>query len=365
MKIEKEILKFHPLCQFEKLQLSKLQAEYLAGLRNQESISQLVLRYLNMGWLVDFSELYKLIHFFALNNWILNPIVIQYFQNIKTKESFEKRSLGSSSAQIKDSKYSVQDLLKLPFFRSLQMELSEHLLSKSYIKIFKTNDLICNYGEVSRDLFVILKGEAAIYKPHDGHQQFVGFLASQSVFGEAGFFLNEKRSAHIVALQSCEVLVVPYQAEIMDHFLNKDKASKVVQRFWIQHALLKSDFFKNFPSDCLDALTFLGQIKTIQNSEVLFSEGQISDSAYILVQGHLDVLQKNKIINRLHQGAFLGEVSLMLNGGMRSATVISQGESVVVEFSRNDFYNLLSQNLYLANEMQTLAQARFEKDQKR
>jgi len=368
MKIEKLKLHFHPKCQFEQLKLTPIQQEYLAGLRNQESVSELVIRYINMGWLVDFNSLYSLIQFLALNHWITNPEVHHYFQNIQIKNQTQPhihQNTHNESISVHESAYRSEELLQFPFLRSLPQALALQLLSQAHIKQFKTDQFICREGQNNRELYILLKGEASVYRENQGHHQFLSFLPAESVFGEAAFFLNEKRTASVVSVKTSDVLIIPYQADIMEKYLNQDKASQVVQRFWIQHALLKSDFFKNFPSDCLDALTFSGVIKSLKPHQVLFQEGQVSFAAYILIQGHLEVLQKQKVINRLHQGSFIGEVSLMANAGLRSATVTSVSESLVVEFSRDDFYNLLSQNLYLAKEMQSLALARIDQDKKR
>lgn len=365
MKIEKLKLHFHPQCQFDQLKLTSIQHEYLAGLRNQESIAELVVRYINMGWLVDFNSLFSLVQFLALNHWITNPEVHSYFKNIQFKANPHSAAHSSAGQTLKESSYKSEHLLKLPFLRSLPQTLSMGLLSQAHIKQFKTDQFICQEGQNNRDLYILLNGEASVYRENQGHHQFLSFLPAKSVFGEAAFFLGEKRTASVVAVKTSDVLIIPYQTEIMEKYLNQDKASQVVQRFWIQHALLKSDFFKNFPSDCLDALTFSGVIKNLNPHQILFQEGQVSLAAYILIQGHLEISQKQKVINRLHQGAFIGEVSLMAQSGLRSATVTSVSESLVVEVSRNDFYNLLSQNLYLAKEMQNLALARIEQDKKR
>ncbi|MFN3698475.1 MAG: cyclic nucleotide-binding domain-containing protein [Pseudobdellovibrio sp.] len=367
MKIEKIKLQFHPQCRFDQLQLTPIQQEYLAGLRNQESISELVIRYINMGWLVDFNALYLMIQFLALNQWIINPEVQFYFKNIQIKlQNNSQINLQTAASSIhQQNSYQKDELLQLPFLRSLPQELALSLLSKAHIKQYKAEQFICHEGRTDRDLYILLKGEAAVYRENSGHHQFLSFLASQSVFGEAAFFFGEKRTASVVAMKASDVLIIPYQFDLMDRYLNSDKAAQVVQRFWIQHALLKSDFFKNFPTDCLDALTFSGVMKSLHPQQVLFREGQISLAAYILIQGHLDVIQKQKTINRLHQGAFIGEVSLMVQSGLRTATVVSVSESLLVEFSRHDFYNLLSQNIYLAKEMQNLALTRVEHDKKR
>jgi len=363
VRIETEVLQFHPSCQFEKLQLSDLQKQYLADLRSQNSIQAMTERYLSNGWLVNFHLLYDLVAMLANHHWILNPSVKDYFQKLKVQTGVTANTnlapVRSQAALSKDS------LLQLPFFRSLQKELSEFLLSKSYINSYGAGSSVCQAGEDSRDLYVLLKGELGVYTQAATFKQFISILSESSVFGEAGFLLGEKRTADVTALKISEVLVIPYQADVLDRFLNREKAQSLQQRFWVQHALIKSDFFKNTPSDCLDALTFAGRIEDYSDQQIVFQQGQVGDSAYIVIQGSLSVLQDGKLINTLPQGSFLGEVSLMMNNGKRSATATAQRNTKLLKIDRIEFYRLLAKNLYLAKEFQLLADLRLQKDLQR
>lgn len=365
MRIESEVFQFHPNCPFEKLQLSDLQKQYLADLRSQNSIQNMTQRYLANGWLVNFHVLYDLVAMLATHHWILNPSVKEYFLKLQRQDSKMRSENTPMVLQKSDAKVAMQNLTQLPFFRSLQKELSEFLLSQAYINTYSAESYVCHAGESSRDLYVLLKGELGIYTQAATFKQFISILSESSVFGEAGFLLGEKRTADVIALKSSEVLVIPYQAEILDRFLNREKAQALQQRFWVQHALLKSDFFKNTPSDCLDALTFSGKIEDYSDQQVVFQQGQMGDSAYVVIQGSLAILQDGKLINTLPQGSFLGEVALMMNNGKRSATAVAQRNTKLLKIGRPEFYGLLSKNLYLAKEFQILADQRLQKDLER
>ena len=363
MKIENEVFSFHPQCPFDKLQADPLQRQYLTHLQGQTTIQDIVTLYYKMGWLVDFQKLYELISSMAQTNWILNPNIINYFQNLQLKNS---STLKNSNGILKKTiSTDLSSFLELPFFRSLNPELANFLLKGAQIYTFNPDDLICKTGDVSRDLYVLLKGEAALYKPTQTHRQFISIISESSVFGESGFFLGEKRSADVLAIKKSEVLVVPYQADVLDQFLKKDKVQSLQQRFWLQHALLHSDLFKNFPADCMDALTFSGKIINLQNEQLLFKQGDLSQAAYIVIQGSLRVEQNNNTINVLPQGSFLGEISLMISGGKRSASVFNERNTLLLEIHKDDFYRLLSQNLYLAKEIQALANQRINDDRVR
>lgn len=356
MNIESEVFQFHPECRFEQLKLNELQSQYLADLRSQNSIQSLTERYLANGWLVNFQLLFDLITLLSNHHWILNPSINNYFGHLQIKNQLvAPKAMAPEPSNLK---YDKEKFLNLPFFRSLQPELSRFLLSSAQVRKYTPESLVCKTGDESRNLFVLLKGELGVYTQAASFRQFISILPESSVFGEAGFLLGEKRTADVVALRASEILVIPYQAEILDRYLKKDKAQSLQQRFWIQHALLHSEFFKKTPPDCLDALTFSGKVIDLNDQQVLFLQGQLSHSAFIVIQGSLQILQDGKLINTLPQGSFLGEISLMLNDGKRTATAIAQRNTKLLEIHRDEFYKLLAKNLYLAKEFQILANQR-------
>lgn len=356
MKIENEKFKFHPQCQFNQLQLDELQQQYLAHLRMGLSIQELVSHYYQKGWLVDFQKLYDMVLAFAQYHWLLNENIIQYFKNQQVQGS--ANSLLTPTLNKEKTSYDLKTLLQLPFFRSLNEQLSTFLLKSASAYVYPAESVICKTGDSSRDMYVLLSGQAAIYKQMGHYRQFISLLSESSVFGEIGFLLGEKRGADIITVKKSDVLVIPYRADVLDRYLNKEKAQELQKRFWVQHALLYSEFFKNFPSDCLDALTFSGTLIEMNDQQILFHEGDIGRTAYIVIQGSLEVIKGGKVISILQQGSFFGEMALMVNGGKRSASVKSQRKSLLIEIHMDQFYQLLGQNLYLAKEIQALAISR-------
>ncbi|MNL37937.1 hypothetical protein D3C87_1601150 [compost metagenome] len=54
-----------------------------------------------------------------------------------------------------------------------------------------------------------------------------------------------------------------------------------------------------------------------------------------------------------------------MSGGVRTATVTTQKESVLLEISQSHFYQVLAQNLILAKKIEELALQRLHKDSQR
>ena len=343
--------------------LSDLQKQYLSYLIGGDSVEKLVVQLLNNGWLVNFSELYQLVEKLVQNKMITNLNIIQYFNS---HNQILKNQIRSNPLSESKPKHEILDqLLNLPFFRSLPKDLSLLLIQKSVIKKYSADAVICKTGDQDRNMYVLLSGQAAIYKQTETGQKFISMIGTNGLFGESSFLTGSVKSADIITTQTCDILCIPYQAEILDPLLNQNVAHQIIKRFWIQNALANSEFFKKIPPDCLDALTFTGTTKSLKNEEILFKQNDPSAAAYLIIQGQIKIIQNGKIISSLVQGDFFGEISLTMTNGVRSATAFSHGPTTVLEINRNHFYNLLSKNLFLAKEIQALAFNRMNKDQNR
>lgn len=338
--------------------LSSLQFSYLDVLRNSGSIEGLVQFYLGQGWLVSFRELYQLVHFLVQERILLNTSFKIYFQNF----SAEEKTFGAFSSAKKVNPSAGYSASTLPFFRSLEPQLANYLLQKAEQFQVPAHVRITQSGARDRDLYILLKGQVALYRVlNEKQRQMISVLGEGSIFGERGFLLNQPRSADVITTTPSEILRIRHLPEF-DQLIKTDKAQTLQHRFWVLQALQTSPFFKNLPSDSLDSLMFSGRLCQAPAHQTLFQEGQPGNTCYVIVQGSVVISQKGKNINVLGQGATFGEISLLMSGGQRTATVITQRDSVLLEISQQNFYQVLSQNLLLAKEIESLAAQRLTND---
>jgi len=81
--------------------------------------------------------------------------------------------------------------------------------------------------------------------------------------------------------------------------------------------------------------------RRLDAGEVLFKQGQPGDSAYLLVEGRMEVAicvpgQKNRCVALLEAKTILGEIGLML-GGLRTATATARSAARLCEVSKDAF----------------------------
>jgi serine phosphatase RsbU (regulator of sigma subunit) len=87
----------------------------------------------------------------------------------------------------------------------------------------------------------------------------------------------------------------------------------------------------------------------------LFHEGDPGDHLYVVVDGELDVLmgvggKEEFLLNTLHPGEYLGEMSLM-TGEVRSASVRARRPSTLLSMSRAQFIDLIRRHPELATSL--------------
>src|SRR5688572_31358827 len=86
---------------------------------------------------------------------------------------------------------------------------------------------------------------------------------------------------------------------------------------------------------------------------------------YVVVSGELEVLMAPNtvdelILNIVHEGEYLGEMSFIMPGGRRTASVRARGEVVLLSLSRSQFDDLLKRHPQLANAMISVLSQRLD-----
>lgn len=120
--------------------------------------------------------------------------------------------------------------------------------------------------------------------------------------------------------------------------------------------LAQIPFFTDLPPDELDRLMTELAVVNLQAGEILFREGDPGDHLYIVVKGELEILMAPEtnnelILNLIHEGEYIGEMSLIQPGGHRTASARARGDVVTLSMSRTQFKDLLKRHPHLANAM--------------
>ena len=344
------------------LQFSAQQYQYVDAFMHGQSIEKLVTDFLSRGWLVSFRELYDVIKVLMDKKIILNRSFYNRFADID-KQQNQGSGISSFWNGVKDTIWDSNPtpintnklIRELPFFRSLKPEVQIMFEKHCQILDVPAGVRICAVGSKQRDMFALLQGEVSIYRVSGNQRQLINVLPESSIFGEGAFFLGKPRTADVVTNVPCKVARFLFREDVFGGLIDSDKAEALQQRFWVLHGLLSSDLFQNLPKESLDSLTFTGNIRKIKENELLVREGDPGRSFFIILQGSVVFTKGGQNLRVLGQGGIFGEVALMVSGGTRTATAKAQRDSMVLEISMEEFYNVLSRNLFLACEIEQLA----------
>lgn len=120
--------------------------------------------------------------------------------------------------------------------------------------------------------------------------------------------------------------------------------------------LARIPFFTDLPVEELDRLMSELEVLHLKSGEILFREGDAGEHLYIVVSGELEILmgpgtENELILNILHEGEYVGEMSLIQPEGHRSTGARALGEIVLLSMSRDQFAGLLERHPELARSM--------------
>lgn len=127
--------------------------------------------------------------------------------------------------------------------------------------------------------------------------------------------------------------------------------------------LARIPLFGDLPPAELDHLVAALQVVQLRAGEVLFREGEPGEHLYIVLDGELEVLRgletrEEMRLNTIGPGECLGEMSLILPGGQRTASVRAQGPAVLLVMTRAEFDDLLLRQPMMAYSMARVLSAR-------
>lgn len=104
--------------------------------------------------------------------------------------------------------------------------------------------------------------------------------------------------------------------------------------------------------------------RALSGGEYLFRQGDVADLMYILVEGEMDILVEDSIVDTVRPETVLGEMA-MIGSEPRSASVQAKTACRVVPIDRKRFQFLIQQTPYFAIEVMRILAHRLRKMDRR
>jgi sigma-B regulation protein RsbU (phosphoserine phosphatase) len=120
--------------------------------------------------------------------------------------------------------------------------------------------------------------------------------------------------------------------------------------------LSKIPLFAELPREELDQILTALDVKEMKDRDILFHEGEPGEHFYVVMQGEFEVLMaegqpEEMLLNVLHRGEYFGEMSLIMPGGHRTASVRARGDATLLSMSRLQFLDLTKKYPELSRSM--------------
>jgi CRP-like cAMP-binding protein len=106
-------------------------------------------------------------------------------------------------------------------------------------------------------------------------------------------------------------------------------------------ALQRSPLFEMLSPAELELVAEMSRPRKFAAGEVVFEEGEVGDSLFVVASGAVDVLRRNdsgelKVINTFEAPHFVGEMAL-IDKEQRSATVRARADTVLLQLTAQNF----------------------------
>lgn len=111
---------------------------------------------------------------------------------------------------------------------------------------------------------------------------------------------------------------------------------------------LKSvDLFSKIPGEDLTQVAGIASEVSFEQNELIFQEGEMGDSLYLIVDGSVRVHNQGKEITRLNEKQAFGEMAI-LDNEPRSASVTAVTDVACLKIDRQDFYEVMFEKVEIA-----------------
>jgi CRP/FNR family cyclic AMP-dependent transcriptional regulator len=133
-------------------------------------------------------------------------------------------------------------------------------------------------------------------------------------------------------------------------------------------ALRKVPMFAKLEPSKLRLLAFTSQLLTFEDDEILFEQGDPSDSAYVVLDGDMEVLvgsgDEIDVAGVLGINELVGEMGVLANAP-RSATIRARGQVVALRIESVLFLDLIAENASVALDVMRQLSAKLTRSHRR
>ncbi len=287
---------------------------------------------------------------YASDGFILQAISVNKMilrMNPSSKDASE-RLARLYSEKIREAK-PARPFPSIPLFSDLKKEELQSFLPHIRSKTYPEDALVCQEGEGGSSLFVISRGEVAILKRAPrGTVIRVRNLKDGDLFGEFGFFIDQKRHATVKTLTTCELLEISrngFREMVKVHPRLNEVLQNLFKERVLDNFLALSPLFSSVTFDGRRKVMERLHLRRVPEGTLLFKEGDPPDSWFMVRNGEVEIFTqkgpgKKVRLALLQSGNIFGEIGLLFDRP-RMASAKTTRPTKLLEIAREDFKTCL------------------------
>jgi CRP-like cAMP-binding protein len=132
--------------------------------------------------------------------------------------------------------------------------------------------------------------------------------------------------------------------ELNDVILHEERLSKFEKVLFFQ----KIDLLQGIPGITLSHLADISDEVSLKEGQNLILDDKVNNDFYVQVSGTVDFYEKGVYVSEFHAGQFIGEMVAKPNF-VNTNLVIAKSETRILKFNKDKFYELLADNVKLAD----------------
>jgi ATP:ADP antiporter, AAA family len=126
--------------------------------------------------------------------------------------------------------------------------------------------------------------------------------------------------------------------------------SRKMMRFEKVLFFQKISIFENIPGVTLTNLADISDEVHVKAGDSLVLDDKANNNFYVLVSGTIELYRQGEMVSQFSQGQFIGEMMALPNF-VNTNLLIAQSEVVILKFNKDQFYELLADNVRLADKI--------------
>ena len=284
-------------------------------------------------------------------------IVILWFIKLFSPASVIIAKLLRKKKHVKDISTLKEYIKSVPIFSTLSDEEIQHIIRGSKILVCRKGDKIINQGDIGNEIYIILSGKVRVFSvDENGIETQLAELKERDTFGELSLLYNVKRTANCQSEEDSEILAIS-KNDFLKATKNYDGIKKIEDILRTTNILRKNPIFSEIAVSTLSQIIISSAEEKFNKGEVIIREGEPGDKVYIIKNGRCKIVKGERTVAEISDSEIFGEIAV-LEHTRRTATVIPETDVTTLSLKEEDFWKILSKDLFLANLLEKLSKLR-------